>query len=112
MHTPLDPHLHTAECNVIIRQLMDCHEQKSLVRQLFGACNDLDWAMRKCTKAERLAKVKAATEVSKKRSSEVSARMARRDREGRTLKEDMTDLIKRQEEALKEGQKRREETKQ
>jgi len=32
MHVPLDEHLHTEECNQIIRQLKKCHEETSMVR--------------------------------------------------------------------------------
>ena len=31
MHVPLDEHLHSEECNLIIRQLKRCHEETSLV---------------------------------------------------------------------------------
>ena len=31
MHVPLDEHLHTEECNLIIRQLKRCHEETSMV---------------------------------------------------------------------------------
>ena len=31
MHVPLDEHLHTEECNLIIRQLKKCHEETSMV---------------------------------------------------------------------------------
>ena len=54
MHTPLDPHLHTAECNEIIARLVACHADYSKVSQLFGVCNDLDMMMRRCTKVERI----------------------------------------------------------
>ena len=33
MHVPLDEHLHTEECNLIIRQLKKCHEEHSMFRQ-------------------------------------------------------------------------------
>ena len=33
MHVPLDEHLHTEECNLIIRQLKRCHEETSMVNQ-------------------------------------------------------------------------------
>jgi hypothetical protein len=32
------------------RELKRCHEENSLFRQFFGVCNQLDWAMRDCTK--------------------------------------------------------------
>lgn len=41
MHTPLDPHLHTPECNLIIAELMRCHKETSKLSQLFGVCNQL-----------------------------------------------------------------------
>lgn len=41
MHTPLDPHLHTEECNKIIAELMRCHSENSKLKQLFGVCNQL-----------------------------------------------------------------------
>ena len=43
MHVPLDEHLHTEECNEIIRALKKCHEEHSMARQFFGVCNQLDW---------------------------------------------------------------------
>ena len=35
MHVPLDEHLHTEECNVIIRQLKQCHDEASMVNILY-----------------------------------------------------------------------------
>ena len=32
MHVPLDEHLHTEECNLIIRQLKRCHEETNMVK--------------------------------------------------------------------------------
>ena len=46
MHTPLNPHLHTTDCNAIIENLMKCYEENNKVKQLFGACDDLYIAMR------------------------------------------------------------------
>ena len=43
MHVPLDEHLHTEECNEIIRALKSCHAEHSMARQFFGVCNQLDW---------------------------------------------------------------------
>jgi len=73
---PLDEHLHTEECNIIIRQLKRCHEETSLFKQFLGECNKLDWAMRDCTKKERLVKVAENRESSKTKTAEVQKRMA------------------------------------
>ncbi len=95
MHTPLAPHLHTEECNKVIAELMKCHAEYSKLRQLFGVCNDLDVQMRyanysacvgnfnnlsapelrRCTKAERLAKVEAAHARAKDRIERTQQRM-------------------------------------
>ncbi|KAK8770611.1 hypothetical protein V5799_012924 [Amblyomma americanum] len=73
MHTDLSPHLHSEECNSIIALLKKCHEEVTFrfclnVRvdmfihfqnkwaKFAGACNDIDVAMRKCLKRERLEK--------------------------------------------------------
>jgi hypothetical protein len=34
----------------LIRALKRCHEENPLYKQFFGVCNQLDWAMRDCTK--------------------------------------------------------------
>jgi len=76
MHGPLDEHLHTEECNVIIRELQRCHQENSMFKQFFGACNQLDWAMRACTKKERLEREKEARQEAAERVSRVRNKMA------------------------------------
>ena len=75
MHVPLDEHLHTEECNIIIRELKRCHEETSLFRQFFGECNKLDWAMRDCTRQERLTKTADQLHNSKKRNADIQKKM-------------------------------------
>jgi len=47
-----------------------------LARQFLGECNKLDWAMRACTKKERLQKVEENRAESKKRVEMVQKKMA------------------------------------
>jgi len=91
MHVPLDPHLHTDECNEIISQLQKCHDEMSLFRQFFGACNQLDWAMRACTKKERL----QATDENRRLSKERVKRIGRK--VGEMDGKDWRDIIKEKE---------------
>ena len=46
MHTPLDSHLHTADCNKIIEELVKCQEKNGKVKMMFGACDAEYHAMR------------------------------------------------------------------
>ena len=43
--------------------------------QFLGECNKLDWAMRECTKGERLQKVADNLESSKKRNADIQKKM-------------------------------------
>ncbi|KAK2167449.1 hypothetical protein NP493_1277g00041 [Ridgeia piscesae] len=65
MHPDLSAHLHTPECNVIIKQLKDCYREHN-VRKFVGYCNKYDNAVLACLKKERLTKRDKNIQVSKK----------------------------------------------
>jgi len=91
MHVPLDEHLHSEECNIIIRQLQACHAETSLTKQFLGECNKLDWAMRACTKKERLKLVEENRAESKERIKKVQERMATM--EGKDWRENLREKL-------------------
>ncbi|XP_050519128.1 COX assembly mitochondrial protein 2 homolog [Diabrotica virgifera virgifera] len=53
MHTDLSPHLHSENCNELIKLLKQCHNEHPFLR-IFGICNSEDHQMIKCLKQERL----------------------------------------------------------
>ena len=83
MHTPLDPHLHTDECNKIIVELGQCYVDNNKFWQLFGPCDKLHTAMRKCLKNERLERTRLHLEASKKRNEEIREKIAKMNKEGK-----------------------------
>ena len=95
MHSPLDPHLHTPECNEIIKKLQECHEQNSKWKQFtMHTCDALDMMMRKCTKEERLAKSKANREKARENNRKMAEKMAEAQKSGKTWRERLDDMEK------------------
>eukprot|EP00127_Corallochytrium_limacisporum_P003816 Clim_evm30s153 gene=Clim_evmTU30s153 len=53
MHPPLDEHLHSSECNKIIRELELCHKDNPWMQYL-GVCNDIKNQLNQCLREEFL----------------------------------------------------------
>ncbi|XP_022343592.2 COX assembly mitochondrial protein 2 homolog [Crassostrea virginica] len=53
MHPDLSAHLHTDECNVIIKAYKSCQEQHLYLR-FFGYCDPLFTDVQKCLRKERI----------------------------------------------------------
>ena len=96
MHVPLDEHLHTDECNVIIKMLQNCHSENSLFRQFFGVCNQLDMDMRVCTKKERLAATSENLALSREKHKRIAKKVGEYD--GKNWR----DILKDKEEKIKQ----------
>jgi len=97
VHTPLDPHLHTDKCNQIITALKKCHAEESLSKQLFGACNQLDHAMRMCTRGERLERTRKKLDNSKVNKEETQKKIQQATKEGKTWRDVMRERAEKQE---------------
>ncbi|KAF4527521.1 hypothetical protein B566_EDAN015621 [Ephemera danica] len=65
MHPDLSPHLHSDECNRLIKKLQTCHSENKFAR-FVGYCNDIDTELSRCLKAEKskLRKIKSKTKSS------------------------------------------------
>jgi len=87
MHTPLDPHLHTDECNKIIVELGQCYIDHNKFQQLFGPCDKLYTAMRKCLKEERLERTRKHLAASRERNEEIREKIAKMQAEGKTWRD-------------------------
>ena len=93
MHTPLDAHLHTPECNKIIASLLRCHSETNKLQQLFGSCNDLDTQMRACTKAERVDRTSKHRQEAKEKRAEIAKKVAKQSQEGVDWREELKKKI-------------------
>ena len=59
---------------------------------MLGACNDYDVQMRKCTKAERLARQEEAMRQSAERRRKVQERLTKHKREGKDWRDAVLEL--------------------
>ncbi|XP_038068747.1 COX assembly mitochondrial protein 2 homolog [Patiria miniata] len=51
MHPDLSSHLHTEECNILIRKLLQCHKDNPF-KKFTGVCNQEDTDLRSCLNRE------------------------------------------------------------
>jgi len=93
MHGPLDAHLHTEECNEIIKKLQECHEQNSKWKQFtMHTCDALDTLMRKCTKAERLRRLDEEIAKARDRNRIIGERMRKAEASGKTWRDHLDEM--------------------
>lgn len=74
MHPDLSPHLHSEECNELISKLHNCHKENKFLK-FIGVCNDIDSAVWKCMKAERLEKRKKNQMAGEERRKKLFAKL-------------------------------------
>ena len=88
MHTPLDPHLHTAKCNEIIKKLIECQQKHGKWRQfLFHDCDDIDYQMRMCTKQERIDRTKQNVDAARVRNEKVKEKLRQQKADGKSWRD-------------------------
>ena len=92
MHSPLDAHLHTAECNEIIKKLVECHKVNGKWKQwALGTCEDLDTQMRRCTKEERLRNIKENQKLANERTEKLKERSKKQAAENKTWRDSLNE---------------------
>lgn len=72
MHPDLSAHLHTPECNELIKLLQDCHENHK-IRKFIGYCNVFDHQVAVCLKKERLNRRQKNYEKALERKNKIRA---------------------------------------
>lgn len=70
MHPDLSANLHTEECNILIKELLQCHADNPF-KKYFGHCNSANTEVNRCLKREREQK----RLENKKKTMEKRARM-------------------------------------
>lgn len=95
MHGDLSPNLHTPECNLLIKEFHQCHEEVNLlhsffivevttldflqnpVAKFFGTCNQIDKLLIRCLKKERQSNQSKNLKRSAERQKEFQERVSR-----------------------------------
>lgn len=80
MHSDLSPHLHTLECNELISQLKNCHNENKFVKFL-GVCNKIDNQVVVCLRNERAERSRVNREKSKVQQLRIQERMKKLDKD-------------------------------
>ncbi|XP_061197335.1 COX assembly mitochondrial protein 2 homolog [Saccostrea echinata] len=76
MHPDLSPHLHTEECNFIIRAFRSCQDQHGILKYV-GYCDPLFSEVQKCLRKERINRRIENIENDKMKMREYRARLAK-----------------------------------
>lgn len=88
MHTPLDPHLHTAKCNDIIKKLIECQQINGKWRQfLFHDCDQLDYLMRTCTRQERIDRTMENVDAARAKNEIIKEKFRKQKAEGKSWRD-------------------------
>lgn len=75
MHTDLSPHLHTLECNDLIRKFQECHKEQGVFK-IFGGCNEIATLVENCLQKERVANATANRVRAKERRAKLKESLA------------------------------------
>ena len=70
MHPPLQLHLHSEECQRVIKQLLACHKEHP-TRKYFGKCNEFKLSLNRCLQEEYVRRRQANYEQSQRRKQGV-----------------------------------------
>nr|XP_034338564.1 COX assembly mitochondrial protein 2 homolog [Crassostrea gigas] len=76
MHPDLSAHLHTDECNTLIKVFTSCQEQHGFLRFL-GYCDPLFTDVQKCLRRERINQRKEDRESNRQRMKALRERQAK-----------------------------------
>lgn len=76
MHVDLSRHLHTDECNILIEEYKKCMAENRFLRFL-KVCDNIEIALERCLKRERLARQKLHNENAAKHNALIREKIHR-----------------------------------